>query len=96
MALVANALMEAWSDPLWLVRGLRVLSPHRAGMLVSIMAGRRHHAPEQIVRKLREAECASGEGTVLMVCKSWISPSRSTTAGVTSTGVEGRGRQAAA
>lgn len=34
------------------------------------MAGRRHHTPEQIVRKLREAEVRLGRGAeVLTVCK---------------------------
>jgi len=34
------------------------------------MAGRRHDAPEQIVRKLREAEVRLGQGAdVLTVCK---------------------------
>lgn len=34
------------------------------------MAGRRHHTPEQIVRKLREAEVRLGQGAeVLTVCK---------------------------
>jgi len=35
-----------------------------------IMAGRRHHSPEQIVRMLREAEVRLGKGAaVLTVCK---------------------------
>jgi len=35
-----------------------------------IMAGRRHHTPEQIVRKLRGAEVRLGQGAdVLTVCK---------------------------
>jgi len=35
-----------------------------------IMAGRRHHTPEQVVRKLREAEVRLGQGAdVLTICK---------------------------
>ena len=35
-----------------------------------IMTGRRHHTPEQIVRKLREAELRLGQGADLVtVCK---------------------------
>ena len=34
------------------------------------MAGRRHHTPEQVVRKLREAEVRLGQGAdVLTICK---------------------------
>ncbi len=34
------------------------------------MTGRRHHTPEQVVRKLREAEVRLGQGAdVLTVCK---------------------------
>ena len=34
------------------------------------MTGRRHHTPEQVVRKLREAEVRFGQGAdVLTVCK---------------------------
>ncbi len=35
-----------------------------------IMTGRRHHTPEQVVRKLREAELRLGQGADLVtVCK---------------------------
>jgi len=35
-----------------------------------IMAGRRHHSPEQVVRKLREAELLLGQGKdITAVCK---------------------------
>jgi putative transposase len=34
------------------------------------MAGRRHHSPEQIVRKLREAEVRLGQGVdITVVCR---------------------------
>ena len=48
---------------------------------------RRRHTPEQVIRKLAEADKLLGEGkTIEEVCATSRSPSRPSTAGGTSTG----------
>jgi hypothetical protein len=47
---------------------------------------RRRHTPEQVIRKLREADRMLSEGqSIGEVARPWRSPSRPTIAGVTST-----------
>ena len=55
-------------DPLWLIQVLCESTIARMGMEDDMQ--RRRHTPEQIVRKLREADRMLGEGTALVeVCK---------------------------
>ncbi len=61
-----------------------------------IMATRKRHSPEQVVRKFTTADRLLSEARTWRRCvASWGSPSRPITAGATSRRVEGRRRQAA-